>query len=411
MFHRATMEASPCHLLSIACWICVSLDLLVAADPSTAGTETDDIAANLERTDESAATRDLGFLEDFSERREEWRKRIGLDSSVTYHALGMAALLGNDVPSAAGGDLTLQGIWAPGKNWRDNPLQLRFRLRHRHGCGDTAPSGLDEELGTLWGVTDGFTDRGFEVPDFYLRQKFVGSGLELRYGQMTIDSQLDAHALEGAKQSFLNQAFSSNPAVAFPRFGAGFTLAREFRSGLDLTLGTTNVQGTENGDDVDFDFDSSELFSAIQLGYDFKACDQRDSRLQLLLWHSDAVSSADRQDGQGASFTFEQELAGDVIRVFARIAWSNGGAADVGALVAGGIGWRRREDDLLGISAGCGRGSEGGHPVQAVIECFYRWQPREGLHITPDIQILAGEDFSDSPGLRFLAGIRTGFEF
>jgi porin len=383
----------------------------VAAAEPPATTETDDIAANLDRTDETKSTKDLGFLEDLSKRREEWRERIGLDSSVTYHTLGMAALLGDDVPTAAGGDLTLQGIWEPGKNWRENPLQLRFRLRHRHGFGDTAPSELDEELGSLWGVTDGFSDRGFEVPDFYFRHNFVRSGVDFRYGQMTIDSQLDAHALGGAKQSFLNQAFSSNPAVAFPRFGAGFTLAKEFRNGLDLTFGATNVQGTENGDEVDFEFDSSDLFSAVQLGYHFKACNQRDSRLQLMLWHSDAVRSANQPGGQGASLTFEQELAGDDVRAFARLAWSNGGAAEVDALVSGGIAWRRREDDLLGISAGCGRGSEGGHPIQAVLEFFYRWQPREGLQITPDVQILAGEDFSGSPGLRFIAGIRTGFEF
>lgn len=411
MFHSASMDGPPHKLLSIACWLWAVADPLMAAEMSAGATETDDIAANLDRTDEAEATRNLGLFEDFGERRMAWRERIGLDSGVTYHALGMAALLGDDVPSAAGGDLTLQGILAPGRNWREDPLQLRFRLRHRHGLGDPAPSGLDEEIGTLWGVTDGFNDAGFEVPDFYFRHRFARSGIELRYGQMTIDSQLDSHALDGAKQSFLNQAFSSNPAVAFPRFGAGFSLAREFRNGFDLTFGTTNLQGTDDGDQLEFDFDSSDLFSAIQLGYDFKACKQRDSRLQLLLWHSDAVSSANRPDGQGASFTFEQELAGDALRAFARVAWSRGGAADVDALVAGGMAWRHGENNLLGVAAGCGVGSGSGHPVQAVIELFYRWQPREGLHITPDFQILAGEDFNDSPGLRFLAGIRTGFEF
>lgn len=405
------MRFLPRQLLFVACVMLAVSDPRLAAETAISDAEADDIAANLDRTDEDAATKDLGLLEDLVKRRGEWRDHIGLDSSVAYHALGMGALLGDDVPTAAGGDLTVQGIWAPGKDRREDPLQLRFRLRHRHGFGDPAPSGLDEELGALWGVTNGFSDRGFEVPDFFFRHRFVRSGIELRYGQMTIDSQLDRHALRGAKQSFLNQAFSSNPAVAFPRFGAGFTLAREFRGGFDLTIGTTNVQGTDDGRQVDFNFDSGDLFSAIQLGHDFQACNPGDSRMQLLLWHSDGVGSANPSDGHGASFTFEQELAGDDLRAFARIAWSDGGAADVNALIAGGMAWRRGEDDLVGMSAGCGRGSGAGHPVQAVLEFFYRWQPREGLRITPDLQILAGGDFNDSPGLRFIAGIRTGFEF
>jgi porin len=406
------MHASQRRLASIACRVFMVLVLLAAAkQPAAAAAETDDIATNLDRTDETLATKGLGFLEDLSQRRKQWRERIGLDTGVTYHTLFMAALLGDGVPVAAGGDLTLQGIWSPGKNWREDPLQLRFRLRHRHAFGDTAPSGLDEELGALWGVTDGFSDRGFEVPDFYFRQKFAGSGLELRYGQMTIHSLLDSHALEGAKQSFINQAFSSNPAVAFPRFGAGFTLAKEFDNGLDLTIGATNVQGTENGGQVDFDFDSDDLFSAVQLGYDFKTIGQRDSRLQLLLWHSDAVRSGALPEGMGASITIEQELADDDVTVFTRIAWSDGGAATVDALVSGGIAWHRGDGDLLGAAAGCGRGSGRGHAIQGVLECFYRWQLREGFHITPDIQMLAGEGFNDSPGLRFTTGIRCGLDF
>lgn len=410
MYRPRSRPRSPLPLLA-ACCVCAEPGLVTAAGPPAAGTEGDDIAANLGRTDETEATKGLGFLAEFAASRKQWRERAGLEFGVTYHTFGTGALFGDGLPTAAAGDLTVEGIWTPGHAWRDHPLDLRFRLRQRHGFGQPAPSALGEELGTLWGVTDGFSDRGFEVPDFHLRQEFPLHGIELRYGQMCIDSQFDSHQLRGAKQSFLNQSFSSNPAVAFPRLGAGLTLVKNFGNGLDLTLGGTTVQGTRGGEQVDFNLDSDDLFQAIQLGYGFRTRNDRDCRLQVLLWHSDAVRSAGLPEGQGVSLTLEQDLEGKDLRAFARLAWSDGGAPPLDTLAAGGLAWQCGERDLFGLAAGCGRGSGAGHPVQAVFEAFYRWQPRAGLRITPDIQIIAGEDLADSPGLRLLAGIRTEFAF
>ena len=49
--------------------------------------------------------------------------------------------------------------------------------------------------------------------------------------------------------------------------------------------------------------------------------------------------------------------------------------------------------------------------MQAVIEGFYRIQIREGIRISPDFQILMGEGFRETPGVRVLAGLRAGFDF
>ncbi len=380
-----------------------------AAAPSD---ETDDIPANLERTDETSAAEGMGTLERISELRKKWREAIGLDYSVSAFSYAAGMLGGDGAQVDASGELVLQGIWAPGKRWRDNPVELRFRVRDRRGVGGGSPASLGKEEGTLWGIADGFTDAGFQVPDFYFRHVFTRNGTELRYGQMTIDSQFDSYALRGAKQSFLNQAFATNPSVAFPSYGAGLTLARKFDNGISFAIGASNVQGTRTDEhNVDIRFDSKDLFECAQVSYDFKRCGDNASRIELMAWHSDAVRSTGFEEGQGLSLIFEEEITEWDMRGFARLSASDGGAATVNLFASGGLAVKMTDVDLAGLAVGIGRGAETGNPVQSVLEAFYRWQPREGLRITPDFQLILGQGLVGTPGCRWVAGVRAGIDF
>lgn len=85
--------------------------------------ETDDIAAHLDRTGESSAAAGVGGkLEEFSKLRKKWREGIGLDYSVSSYAYAAGMLGGDDGAGAASGEIVLQGIWSPGKRWRENPV-------------------------------------------------------------------------------------------------------------------------------------------------------------------------------------------------------------------------------------------------------------------------------------------------
>lgn len=378
--------------------------------PAEASEQSDDIGANLLRDLDDGTRRLFPFMEDLEKARDRFKENIGLSYGATYHSVGFASLLSDGADTAASGDFTFQGAWAPGHHWTDNPTQLRFRMRYRHAIGDTPASGLGNQIGTLWGVVDGFSDAGFEVPDFYLQHHFERPGILVRYGQLTIDNQFDAHQLRGSKQSFLNQAFSSNPAVAFPRFGAGLTLRKEWDSGIDLTLGGSSVQGTQTGTQVDFNFGSGDLFEAIQLGYDFKR-GGLPVRIQVLGWHSDAVEDAMLDSGHGLAATYEQQLREDGLQMFARFAWASGGATPVELFAAAGLGRPCGENDFMGVAVGAGRASGASNDLQGVIEAFYRWQPRRGIRVSPDVQVLFGNGFNDSPGLRVVAGLRAEIAF
>ncbi len=372
--------------------------------------QSDDIAANLLRDLDDGTRRLLPFMEDFEKARDRFTEAAGLTYGASYHAVGFGSFLGDGVDTAASGDFTFQGAWAPGHHWTDNPTQLRFRMRYRHAIGDVAASGLGAQIGTLWGVVDGFSDAGFEVPDFYFQHQFERSGILVRYGQLTIDNQFDAHQLRGSKQSFLNQAFSSNPAVAFPRFGAGLTFRKKWDNGFDLTLGGSTVQGTQTGTQVDFDLGSGDFFEAIQLGRDFEV-DERPARVQLMRWFSDGVEEVSLPAGDGISLTYEQQLRDDGLQLFARLAWADGGATPVDLLAAAGLGRPCGDNDFMGVAVGAGRSSGSGDELQGVLEAFYRWEPRRGVRVSPDVQVLFGEGYNNSPGLRVVAGVRAEIAF
>ena len=381
---------------------------------SASDSQPDDIDAKLERR--RRLERQFGaeleapeWLQQWRTTRDGWRKRLGFDIGASYHTVGLAALGNGDPDTGFSGDLTVLGTWHLGGDRFNMPLDLRFRVRHRHAFGDVSPSAIAGETGALWGLIDGFSDKGLEIPDFQLVQKFPRRNVEVRYGQMKIESQFDSHALRSSKQAFMNRAFSSNPAVAFPRFGAGATFHRELDSGFDYTIGFSSVQGAKSGTQVDFDIGSGDFFSAAQAGWDFEIHGDP-ARFQAMVWRSDPVEDVGLPEGQGISLLFERGLPECGARWFARAAWAGGAATEIDYLFSAGAAVERRENDLFGLALGLGRDSSGSKDWQGVCECFYRWQRDAMTHITPAVQVVFGEGL---PGrdVRLVAGIRGSFLF
>ena len=407
-------------------WICrimasaVSLSPLYSATPVTEISEdranADDVEAGLDRrkrlegmfADRNAPE----WLKPYRKRRDQWLDQIGLDVGATYDVAGLAAYGGGDPDYGFSGDFTVSGTWELLGKRQNRPLDLVFRFRDRHAIGGQPASDVaDATGGVIWNLIDGFSDAGFEVPDFYLRQHLPKHGLEIRYGQMTIDAHFDRNALRSSKQAFFNRAFSANPAVAFPRFGAGAIVRWKPEDyGFDLTLGATTVQGTQNGNQADFNLGSGDVFKAVQLGKDFQIHD-RQARVQAMVWHSDAVKEAGTPEGYGISTTFEYRMASNSNRLFVRAAWADGAAADTDRMLTAGIAMKRCENDLLGIAVGVGRDSSGSDDWQGVVESFYRWQIGPSFQVTPEVQIIFGNGLNPSHSYRFVAGLRAELAF
>ena len=374
----------------------------------------DDVVDSLSRRDELRklfGNRTPQWLDSYQRTRDQWRERIHLEIGAIYSIAGMSSF-GNRSPDyGASGDLTISGVWhLSGDKW-DRPFDLRFRMRDRHAIGGQAASEVfNNSGGVLWNMINGFSNAGFEIPDFQLVQHLPLHDIEIRYGQMTIDSQFDRHGLRSSKQAFLNRAFSSNPAVAFPRFGTGATILwNPDDRGFDFTLGGSSVQGSQNGSQVDLKLGSSSFFTAAQFGRDFKL-NGNPARFQAMFWHSDALEEEDLPEGSGVSLTCEYWLPSKDARLFLRTAWADSEATAADRMIAAGIAVDRRENDLLGLALGAGRDSSGSDDWQGVLEAFYRRQVGPTFQVTPEAQLIFGSGLEERP-IRFVFGLRGQLAF
>ncbi|MEO1857917.1 MAG: hypothetical protein ABGY95_11225 [Rubritalea sp.] len=338
-----------------------------------------------------------------------------LNMALSYSALFQAAI--GDGESGGAGELSIAGHWTfVGEKYpsrllerigaaRDGLLALKFRLRHRHALLENSAAQLGGNIGSILGTTDGFSDSGFEIPDLYIQHIFHEGKIELRYGQLSVESRLDSHALRGAKKAFLNRVFSTNPTVAFPRFGAGATARWQLNDHFDLTYALTQVQASKTGDQVDFDLNSGNLFTAIQPGFTWRG-DGTENHIQAMLWASD--STEDFEEDYGFSCSFEHHFDDNEKSLFVKLSNSNGNQTDLDRMAVIGFGANVRENDLVGFGLGAGRSSDTSD-IQGVFETFYRHQGPLDIQITPNVQLLAGDGIRGN--FAFVAGLRGHLDF
>jgi porin len=342
--------------------------------------------------------------------RNELHKKLRLETVYTYDALGQGLADSSTSLGASSGEAAVSVRWLMFGQRRHRPVYLSVRIRDRHAFSDLAPAGISAAAGLLWKTVDGFSDAGFQIPDFHINQELADGRLKLRYGQFGIDSLFDTHRLHSAKRFFLNYAFSNNPTVAFPSFGAGFAVQWK-DAGWDFSVGGSNIQGTDSSRQVDLSLDSSALFYAVQGGYNFAGLGGHGARIQLMGWQRQNNSEELLEDGSGASVTLEHEGSDPGEHIVVRYASSWGTASPVDRLMM--LGWGReiRKYDHLGAGFGVGRSALHSQTWQGVAEIYFRWQATKELMITPDLQLILGEGEGTDSDVRIVAGIRAGITF
>lgn len=339
----------------------------------------------------------------------EWERKIGLEVTLSYDAITQGYLDTSRNIGGTAGDLTLNGKWLLFGNKYNKPFFLSFRMRDRHSFTDKTPADFRSEAGLLWGTVDGFNDSGAQIPSFYFSQVLLDEKLQLHYGQFSIDSFFDSHSMRSAKRFFLNQAFSTNPTVNFPSYGAGFIAQWQANDRWYFTVGGSNIQEIEEGKEVDLSLTSEALFESFQASYIFQGVGGKNGKLQIMGWNSDA-NGEELTAGNGLSITLEHGGANKGENYILKYATADGDSTFTETLFFLAYGKEIKTYNHLGIGAGVGKSADTS-VWQTVFEMYYKIQLAKELILTPDFQVIIGDGIDNENNIRMVAGLRLGLTF
>jgi porin len=384
--------------------VCASIPSLHAQDNDStqkegAISESADEISN--KVDEIQNTRDSPFRKGpISPLLNSWTdlwnwtdEHLNLTVGTAYTTLYQGASNGtySGPRNAASGDFDVFGRWYYLNRDRKQGFftqgSLGFSVEYRNRWTDIPPSDLGDSIGSLWQTTRGFSDSGLRLKEFWIQQKLFDNAVTVRLGRINAKNIFDVYRFNNANHFYLNQAFSDNPAMAFPSNGLGGTISWEITDNWYATYGIADASG--NSDDPNDTVDS--LFNGLTFGWKDEVGDLGAGRYQATLWHVN-----ERDDIQGApsasgfSLVAQQELGNGWVP-YARYARSNKAAvktrqlATVGAVLETPF---NRKNDRLGLAAGWGQPHNTDFRNQWVGEIFYRWAIFSELRLTPSAQIL-----------------------
>ncbi|MEW6747176.1 MAG: carbohydrate porin [Planctomycetota bacterium] len=192
----------------------------------------------------------------------------GVNLGLAYTAVYQGATKGPGEREAAGGDADLFGNWRLlGEDGGESSSCLYFAVEHRHAITtEIAPGSLDNEIGSLWGTTNGFGEQDLALKELFWQQQFDGDRLLFCVGKLDAENYYNTNYLQSDSKYFLNQAFSSFPVRAFPGTGLGMNAMANLADWLYVSTGFQDAQGRKTVAGFDTFFGDFNLFSALELG-------------------------------------------------------------------------------------------------------------------------------------------------
>lgn len=341
---------------------------------------------------------------------------IGLDLGVNYTALYLSANRTlPDAPQneAASGDFDFVGKLRMSPREERWPKSIYFATEWRHPFTQTPPGRLGAEIGSVWGLADGFNRQAYSLTELYWEHGSREDGVMYRAGRMKPSNIWNRGRFVSANHSFMNTTLSATPAMPLP--GAGMGAAGAVGVGRDgyVLAGFHDANGVNNGPGKP---ELGEFFYALSLGV------KRDhdpaiagGHYFVTLWRKDRMKLEDIPSGEGVAFHVEQEVApGSSIVPFARYSYGHGAGLRIRQSLALGVGFEapfERKDERFGVAMSWAQPMRPGKPDQYGLEAFYRLMLTSNTQVTPDLQVIF--DPADNPDARrvVIGGVRVRTTF
>jgi len=329
---------------------------------------------------------DINFLEQtfkgYYRLKRRLHEKIGLAISADYALLNQFATYSASDRQAASGVFRAYGSWSA---TRSGSLVFKIENRHRLGPGLT-PRNLGFEAGSSLS-TVGFKDMGWGVTAFSWTQRFPGNRLGVVVGRMDPGDFSDVYPLLTAWKAFMNDAFANNPAVALPQQGLGIAAVAGLRGSWYVSGGLHDANGSPTEWGFTTFFDVREYYTWIETGWSPGREIMSGVGVHVNAWHQDARTDAVTPESWGVTASASKEIA-QRWTPFLRAGYSEGGAAQVRFVIAGGVGLTMRGGgDYLAVATSWSEPPDRTLRGQVTTEALYRLQLTENLAVTPDLQL------------------------
>ena len=332
--------------------------------------------------------------------------------SEIYDYLDLAPPPDEPVQDAGGGIFELQGTWTVIRPNTPNKGFIAFEVENRHRiASEIPPVNLFLDAGSFWPTSPAYSEFDFSLISLYYEQYVANGRIGFRVGKTLPFAIYDFFSLKNPKKDFSDATLNLNPAIAWPSWGFGITVFAKPTDQTYVLAGIHDLNGGPKRGIASF-FERREYFKVVELGWDTNFQFGK-GNIHALYWHADRRSRQNQPSAHGITVGGEQAI-GRLLPFF-RYGYSDGGAAALRHLVAGGIGIKEvfdRKDDVIGIGFGWGRPFFDQLFVdQKSMELYYRSQLTKEFGITATLQFIKDPPVNLATDNLTVFGIRARTEF
>ncbi|MHC5010693.1 MAG: carbohydrate porin [Planctomycetota bacterium] len=345
---------------------------------------------------------DLGLHARMTALDDALERRTGIRFALAYTQLYQHATNGDGGPrNAWGAEFDIVTKWALVGRKGCNQGLFAAVLRSRYKI-DThiPPSEMSNTIDSLWPTTSGFNEQDFTFIQVYWQQDLLADRMRIVLGKIDPSATFFGNRFNSSKTEFVNNTFSSNPAVFFPGNGAGLHARYRFSDRWEAVVGVQDANGKTTAEPFST-LGEGELWVAGQVQFTTDIRGLGRGHYRLGGWRSPPRSDAGTPAGAGTCVSIDQEFGRHVVG-FLRVDWQGEGLVTTenrlgvltatranvrgGVVILGPI--PALPDDELGIGAAWGEPEADGARDAWVGEVFYRLQATDSFQITPSFQVI-----------------------
>lgn len=356
-------------------------------------------------------------LEPWFEWKEGVQEETGIGFGVDYQSLSLSASNSLGKRNSSGGILRFFGTWELIGRGSNNSGALVWKVEHRHGYGDVAPSGFGlGELGYVGVIGGPWSDQGTRLTNLYWRQRFNEGEATFIGGYLDVTDYVDVFGGGSPFTGFANLAFSTGSASVFlpndATLGAG--IGAMVTDQVYVIGGVTNAYADPSdpfSDSVDRLFNDGELFKSLEIGWTSSQERIYQDNTHVTFWHVDDSVKAGAVEGWGAAFSHIRHLD-DHWMPFIRGGYADDGGSLLQKSVSVGFLYQDQPGaDLLGAGVNWGEPNEStfGRDLgdQYTVEVFYRIPVTQQIAITPSVEYLKNPALNPRDDSTWAVGVRA----